>query len=156
MADTHDMNHGMERHAEEGPGCCCGGGSDGAGREADAGCCGGREGSGASGSGCCREEGSKAGNASTGSGKNCGGDPCMPAPTFSTFVLSLASSALVNLGEVPDPSTGKQEINLVLAKHTIDIIHMLQEKIQKGLDAEESRLLEGVLYELRMKFVIKK
>ena len=80
----------------------------------------------------------------------------MPAPTFSTFVLSLASSALVNLGEVPDPSTGKQEANLVLAKHTIDLINMLQEKIHNGLDAEESRLLEGVLYELRMKFVLKK
>lgn len=127
----------------------------GPGTKKASGCCGSRDDSAASGSGCCREGGPQAGDAA-GSGKNCGGDPCMPAPTFSTFVLSLASSALVNLGEVPDPSTGKQEANLVLAKHTIDIINMLQEKIQKGLDAEESRLLEGVLYELRMKFVIKK
>ena len=151
MADTHDTNHGKDRSAEESAGCCCGG----AGHEESSGCCGSRDDSAASGSGCCREGGPQAGDAA-GSGKNCGGDPCMPAPTFSTFVLSLASSALVNLGEVPDPSTGKQEANLVLAKHTIDIINMLQEKIQKGLDAEESRLLEGVLYELRMKFVIKK
>ena len=88
--------------------------------------------------------------------EDCGGEPCMPAPTFSTFILSLASSAMVNLGEVPDPSTGKLENNLVLAKHTIDIISMLQDKIKGGLDQEESRLLEGVLYELRMKFVLKK
>ncbi len=88
--------------------------------------------------------------------KDCGGQPCMPKPTFSTFVLSLASSALVQLGEVPDPSTGRVGEDLVLAKHSIDILSMLQEKTANGLDAEESRLLEGLLYELRMKFVMKK
>lgn len=87
---------------------------------------------------------------------DCGGQPCMPKPTFSTFVLSLASSALVQLGEVPDPSTGGTGEDLVLAKHSIDILHMLQEKTANGLDAEESRLIEGLLYELRMKFVMKK
>ena len=87
----------------------------------------------------------------------CGGDqPCMPRPTFSTFVLSLASSALVQLGEVPDPSTGEQHEDTVLAKHTIDILSMLQDKVKNGLDAEETRLLDGLLYELRMKFVMKK
>ncbi len=80
----------------------------------------------------------------------------MPKPTFSTFVLSLASSALVQLGEVPDPGTGKNEVDLVMAKHTIDILSMLQEKVKSGLEGEESRLLEGLLYELRMKFVMKK
>jgi hypothetical protein len=85
-----------------------------------------------------------------------GGEPRMPAPTFTTFVLSLASSGLVQLGEVPDPDSGKTELNLGLAKHTIDLLSMLQEKTRTGLDAEESRLLEGLLYELRMKFVMKK
>lgn len=88
--------------------------------------------------------------------KCCGEQPCMPKPTFSTFALSLASSALVQLGEVPDPSTGEKGEDIVLAKHTIDILSMLQDKIENGLDAEESRLLEGLLYELRMKFVMKK
>ena len=88
--------------------------------------------------------------------KDCGGQPCMPKPTFSTFALSLASSALVQLGEVPDPSTGRTAEDLALAKHSIDILSMLQEKTAKGLDAEESRLLEGLLYELRLKFVMKK
>lgn len=88
--------------------------------------------------------------------RECGGQPCMPKPTFSTFVLSLASSALVQLGEVPDPSSGKVAEDLALAKHSIDILSMLQDKIAGGLDAEESRLLEGLLYELRMKFVMKK
>ncbi len=82
--------------------------------------------------------------------------PSMPAVTFSTFVLSLASSALVQLGEVPDPATGKNQENIHLARHTIDLLSMLQEKTSNGLDAEESRLLDGLLYELRMKFVVKK
>jgi hypothetical protein len=88
--------------------------------------------------------------------KGCGDRPCMPKPTFSTFVLSLASSALVQLGEVPDPSTGEKSEDHVMAKHTIDILSILQDKIKNGLDAEETRLLEGLLYELRMKFVMKK
>lgn len=79
----------------------------------------------------------------------------LPKVDFSTFLLSLASSALVQLGEVPDPSTGKSELNLELAKHSIDIVCMLQDKIKNGLDPEETRLLEGILYELRMKYVIK-
>ena len=82
--------------------------------------------------------------------------PLMPKPTFSTFVLSLASSALVHLGEVPDPATNKQAEDIALAKHSIDILTMLQDKISNGLDKDEARLLEGLLYELRMKYVVKK
>jgi hypothetical protein len=93
---------------------------------------------------------------STAESKCCGEQPCMPKPTFSTFVLSLASSALVQLGEVPDPSTGEKRDDIPLAKHTIDILSMLQDKTKNGLDAEETRLLEGLLYELRVKFVMKK
>jgi hypothetical protein len=88
--------------------------------------------------------------------KECGDRPCMPKPTFSTFILSLASTALVQLGEVPDPANGERQEDLVLAKHTIDTLSMLQDKIAQGLDAEETRLLTGLLYELRMKFVMKK
>ena len=79
----------------------------------------------------------------------------LPKPTFSTFILSLASSALVQLGEVPDPTTGGTNPNISMAKHTIDLLSMLQEKVEKGIDADEKRLLEGLLYELRMKYVLK-
>lgn len=79
----------------------------------------------------------------------------MPKVTFSTFVLSLASSALAQMGEVPNPETGQLEENLELARHTIDILSMLREKTAACLDSEESRLLEGLLYEVRMKYVIK-
>ena len=80
----------------------------------------------------------------------------MPKPTFSTFILSLASSTMVHLGEVPNPETGEAAENLVLAKHTIDILSMLHDKIdQHKLDESEKRLMDGLLYELRMKYVVK-
>lgn len=78
----------------------------------------------------------------------------MPEVTFSTFVLSLASSALVQLGEVPNPETGAMEPNLALARHSIDVLSMLEDKTANGLTAEEAHLLKDVLYELRMKFVV--
>ena len=79
----------------------------------------------------------------------------LPEVTFSTFVLSLASSALVQLGEVPNPDTGQFENNPVLARHTIDILSMLEDKAQNGLDSDEARLIRDILYELRMKYVVK-
>ena len=81
--------------------------------------------------------------------------PCMPQVSFNTFILSIASSALVQLGEVPDPETGKTGENLLLAKHTIDVLCMLREKTSGCLDAEEKQLMDGLLYELRMKYVLK-
>lgn len=81
------------------------------------------------------------------------GGTLMPEATFSTFILSLASSALVHLGEVPEPSTGQTQADLTLAKHTIDVLCMLKCKTEKGLDPEEKKLLEDVLYELRLKYV---
>ena len=77
----------------------------------------------------------------------------MPEVTFSTFIMSLASSALVHLGEVPDPETGTTVKNAGLARNTIDVLTMLEEKTSHGLTDKEKMLLRDVLYELRMKFV---
>ncbi len=77
----------------------------------------------------------------------------LPDIDFATFVLSLGSSALVNLGEIPDPQTGKPERDLVMAKQTIDILAMLQEKTRGNLDEAETKLLQGLLYDLRVKYV---
>lgn len=81
--------------------------------------------------------------------------PRMPEVTFTTFVLSLASSGLVQLGEVPDPSTGDTGENLLMAKHTIDVLSMLRDKTAGCLDEDERKVLEALLYELRMKYVLK-
>ncbi len=77
----------------------------------------------------------------------------IPPIDFPTFILSLASSAQVHLGLIPNPVSGKPEKNLGLAKQTIDILAVLQEKTKGNLAKEEDRLLEGILYDLRMKFV---
>ena len=78
----------------------------------------------------------------------------MPVVTFSAFVLSIASSALVQLGEVPDPESGETRRNLDVAKHNIDILSMLRDKSAGNLDADEMRLIDSVLYELRLKYVM--
>jgi len=76
-----------------------------------------------------------------------------PQVTFSTFVFSLSSSALVHLGVVPDPNTQKMEKDLSLAKQIIDTLAMLQEKTKGNLDKDEEQLLQTVLYDLRLRFV---
>lgn len=78
-----------------------------------------------------------------------------PEVTFSTFIMSLASSALVQLGEVPEPESGQMMENLPVAKHTIDIIAMLKEKTGNCLTPDEAQLIEGLLYDLRMKYIVK-
>ncbi len=72
---------------------------------------------------------------------------------FTTFVLSLVSSAQVHLGLIPNPVTQKSESNLEAARQTIDIIAVLKDKTKGNLTNDEGRLLEYVLYDLRMKFV---
>jgi hypothetical protein len=80
----------------------------------------------------------------------------LPQIDFGMFVMSLASSALVHLGEVAHPERGAAEINLALAKQTIDILGMLREKTRGNLTKEEGELLENLLLDLRMKYVAKK
>jgi hypothetical protein len=74
---------------------------------------------------------------------------------FSTFIMSLTSSAFYHLGDIADPETGKTETNLPAVKQTIDMLIMLREKTQGNLTEEESKLLEQLVYELQMKFVAK-
>jgi hypothetical protein len=77
----------------------------------------------------------------------------LPGIDFGTFVMSLASSVLVHLGEIAHPDSSKNEPNLPLAKQTIDILGMLQEKTRGNLSNEEEQLLTNLLYDLRMKYV---
>lgn len=72
---------------------------------------------------------------------------------FSTFILSLSTSALVQLAELPDPITNKKQMNLSLARQTISVIELLKEKTKGNLTADEDNLIETVLYDLRLKYV---
>ncbi len=77
----------------------------------------------------------------------------LPEVTFATFILSLNTSALVHLGEIPEPASGEKTKDLPLAKHAIDTLSMLQEKTKGNLDEDEKALLEHLLFDLRMKYV---
>lgn len=79
----------------------------------------------------------------------------LPQIDFATFVLSLSHSALVQLGEAPDPDTNETHLDLGLAKQNIDILGMLEEKTKSNLTGDEERLLAQVLFDLRMRFVEK-
>lgn len=79
--------------------------------------------------------------------------PAVPPMDFTTFCLSLASSALMHLGLEPYPDSNAVEKNLPLAKQTIDILQMLEEKTRGNLTADETKLLQTLLYDLRMRYV---
>jgi hypothetical protein len=80
----------------------------------------------------------------------------LPPVEFTTFVLSLSHSALMHLGEAPDPDTGGVvQKNLLLARQTIDLIAMLEEKTKGNLTGDEERLLAQILFDLRMRYVEK-
>jgi hypothetical protein len=74
---------------------------------------------------------------------------------FPSYILSYYTQGLVLLGEVPNPYTNKKEEDSEAARHTIDILSMLEEKTKGNLSKEEEQLLGSVLYELRMKFMAK-
>ena len=78
----------------------------------------------------------------------------MPDLSFVAFVLSLASTAAIHFGDLPDPMSGeKQPPNLEGAAQMIEILALLDQKTRGNLTAEERQVLEQVLYELRLRFV---
>ena len=88
----------------------------------------------------------------------CKDNPMQGVPldiNFTTFIYSLSSSAMVALGEAADPSTGQVQLQPQMAKHTIDVLGMLKEKFDQGLDEEEQKLLCDIVYNLRMTYVNK-
>jgi hypothetical protein len=73
--------------------------------------------------------------------------------SFTAFVLSLASTAAIHFGDIPDPSGERSAPNLAGAAQMIDILALLDQKTRGNLTAEERQVLEQVLFELRMRFV---
>ncbi len=77
-----------------------------------------------------------------------------PALSFTAFVLSLASTAAIHFGDLPDPQSGRpSEPDLAGAAQMIEILTLLEQKTKGNLTAEERSMLEQVLYELRLRFV---
>jgi hypothetical protein len=77
-----------------------------------------------------------------------------PVLDFSALVLSLGSSAIVHLGEAPDPTSGQKGApDFGLAQQSIDLLAVLQEKTRGNLTDDERKFLDGMLFDLRMLFV---
>ena len=86
-------------------------------------------------------------------GASADGEESLPAIDFATFVLSLRHSALMHLGDAPDPSAGGAlRRDVAMAKQTIELLAVLQEKTTGNLTGEEERLLDQVMYDLRMRY----
>ena len=79
----------------------------------------------------------------------------VPDIDFTTFVLSLSTSALVHLGDAAMPEGEERPAELGLARQTIDLIALIEEKTTGNLTGEEERLLSQVLYDLRMRYLAK-
>lgn len=77
----------------------------------------------------------------------------LPDVTFSSFVFSLSTTVMYHFGDFPDPVTKKAQRNLSAAKQTIDILNMMKNKTVGNLDNNEKEMLEGILYELMMRYV---
>jgi len=77
----------------------------------------------------------------------------LPAVDFTTFVVSLSHSALLHLGDAPNPIDGKSEVDLPMARQTIDLLALLQEKTHGNLTGAEEQVLTQSLYDLRLRFV---
>jgi hypothetical protein len=77
-----------------------------------------------------------------------------PGISFAGFVISLATTAAVHFGDIPDPNTGeKMDVDLVAAHQMIELISLLQDKTKGNLTSDEAKLVDDLLYELRMRYV---
>jgi hypothetical protein len=95
----------------------------------------------------------ESGKADTGAETGPGEERELPEVDFASFIFSLSTSALIQLGIIKDPISKKVDINLSGAKQTINIINMLKEKTIGNLSQEEEKLIDQILFDLRMKYV---
>lgn len=77
----------------------------------------------------------------------------MPPASFEMLLTSLATEALVALGQIPHPATGKAELNLEQAKFFIDTLEILEKKTQGNLTGDEAQALQDLLHQLRIAYV---
>jgi hypothetical protein len=83
-------------------------------------------------------------------------EEAFPEVNFVNFILSLSTTAMYHFGDFPDPVSQKAQRNLAAAKQTIDILGMLRSKTEGNLDDNEKSLMDGLLFELRMRYVKEK
>lgn len=88
--------------------------------------------------------------------ENSCGESAMPKVSFDTLVASLNASALFSMGALADPDAGETKKDLEMARYTIDLLEMLEEKTKGNLTGAEAEMLKHVLYDLRLIYVREK
>lgn len=76
-----------------------------------------------------------------------------PPIDFTTFLMGLASTALIHLGKAPDPDSGQIHVDLALARETLELLTMLRGKTRGNLTSDEERLFATMLADLQLQFV---
>ena len=89
----------------------------------------------------------------TGETAGAGQRPPLPEPSLKTFISGLAGQVLINLGLYENPASGKAEKDMEQAKYSIDLLQILKDKMRGNLTDEEEKLINAILYDLRMRYV---
>ena len=79
--------------------------------------------------------------------------PPLPEPSLKTFISGMAGQVLINLGLYKNPATGQSEKDVEQAKYSIDLLQILKDKMHGNLTDEEEKLINAILYDLRMRYV---
>ena len=136
--------------------CCCGGhngsegGCCGGHNGSEGGCCGGHNGSEG---GCCGGHNGSEGDCRGGKAEEFDFNAPLPKPTLVTIATTFAQQAMVSMGILPNPMTGKSVFMMNQAAYFIDAVDLLLEKTEGNRTEMETRTLENVAHELRMLFV---
>jgi len=75
--------------------------------------------------------------------------------SFGAFILGLASSALIHLGEAANPETNATGVDLVMARQSLDLLDLLRTKTRGNLTSDEEQLFQSMLTDLRLRYVEK-
>ena len=76
-----------------------------------------------------------------------------PPASFEMLISSLATEAMMAMGQIPHPVTGQAEANLDQARYAIDLLEILQEKTKGNLDDQQDNALRDILHQLRMSYI---
>jgi len=77
----------------------------------------------------------------------------MPPASLEMLLTTLATEAMMALGQIPHPVSGKQEVRLSQAKYFVDTIEVLRTKTQGNLTPDEQGAIDGLLHQLRLAYV---
>ncbi len=80
------------------------------------------------------------------------GEEQFPTPDFSSFIFSISTTVLMDLGEIEHPIDKEKKVNIKMAKHSIDVLDMIKDKTKGNLTEQESALIENIVTDLKLRY----